>query len=85
MPVLSPIEDIKKGRERLNQMAEEIGRDPSEIKVLAFGWPGTFRTRQEIDELERAGVDHVTIWLTEADRGEKAVCSELEALANEVR
>ena len=85
MPVLSPIEDIKKGRERLNRMAEEIGRDPSEIKVLAFGWPGTFRTRQEIDELERAGVDHVTIWLTEADRGEKAVCSELEALANEVR
>ena len=85
MPVLSPIEDIKKGRERLNRMAEEIGRDPTEIKVLAFGWPGTFRTRQEIDELERAGVDHVTIWLTEADRGEKAVCSELEALANEVR
>lgn len=85
MPVLSPIEDIKKGRERLNRMAEEIGRDPSEIKVLAFGWPGTFRTRQEIDELERAGVDHVTIWLTEADRGEKAVCSELEALAKEVR
>ena len=85
MPVLSPIEDIKKVRERLNRMAEEIGRDPSEIKVLAFGWPGTFRTRQEIDELERAGVDHVTIWLTEADRGEKAVCSELEALAKEVR
>ncbi len=85
MPVLSPIEDIKKGRERLNRMAEEIGRDPSEIKVLAFGWPGTFRTRQEIDELKRAGVDHVTIWLTEADRGEKAVLSELEDLAKEVR
>ena len=84
MPVLSPVEDIKAGRQRLNEMAEQAGRDPKEISVLAFGWPEKFRTKEEIDELQSAGVDHVTIWLMQSEEGEGAVLAELESLAKEV-
>ena len=84
MPVLSPVEDIQAGRQRLNEMAEQAGRDPKEISVLAFGWPGKFRTREEISALQSAGVDHVTIWLTQSEAGEGAVLSELESLAKAV-
>ena len=84
MPVLSPVEDIQAGRQRLNEMAEQAGRDPKEISVLAFGWPGKFRTQEEISELKSAGVDHVTIWLTQSEEGEDAVLAELESLAKEV-
>ena len=84
MPVLSPVEDIQAGRQRLNEMAEQAGRDPKEISVLAFGWPGKFRTKEEINELQSAGVDHVTIWLTQSEEGENAVLTELESLAKEV-
>ena len=84
MPVLSPVEDIQAGRQRLNEMAEQAGRDPKEISVLAFGWPGKFRTKEEISELQSAGVDHVTIWLTQSEEGEEAVLAELESLAKEV-
>ena len=84
MPVLSPVEDIQAGRQRLNEMAEQAGRDPKEISVLAFGWPGKFRTKEEIGELQSAGVDHVTIWLTQSEEGEDAVLAELESLAKEV-
>lgn len=84
MPVLSPVEDIQAGRQRLNEMAEQAGRDPKEISVLAFGWPGKFRTKEEINELQSVGVDHVTIWLTQSEKGENAVLAELESLAKEV-
>ena len=84
MPVLSPVEDIQAGRQRLNEMAEQAGRDPKEISVLAFGWPGKFRTKEEISALQSAGVDHVTIWLTQSEEGEGAVLSELESLAKAV-
>ena len=83
MPVLSPLEDIKAGRQRLNEMAEQAGRDPKSIQVLAFGFPGKYRTRQELAELQDAGVDHVTIWMQECDNGEAAALAELDALAKE--
>ena len=84
MPVLSPVEDIQAGRQRLNEMAEQAGRSPKEISVLSFGWPGKFRTKEEISELKSAGVDHVTIWLTQSEEGEDAVLAELESLAKEL-
>ncbi len=84
MPVLSPVEDIQAGRQRLNEMAEQAGRDPKEISVLAFGWPGKFQTKEEIGALQSAGVDHVTVWLTQGEEGEDAVLAELESLAKEI-
>lgn len=84
MPVLSPVEDIKAGRQRLNEMAEAAGRDPKEISVLAFGFPEKFRTRAAMDELAAAGVDQATVWLLQSENGEAAVLSELESLAGEL-
>ena len=84
MPVLASVEYIKEGRQRLNELAEQAGRDPKEIAVLAFGFPGKFRTGDEIKELESAGVDHATIWLQQSEGGEDAVLAELESLAQSV-
>ena len=84
MPVLSPVEDIKAGRRRLNEMAEAAGRDPKEISVLAFGFPEKFRTRAAMAELAAAGVDQATVWLLQSENGEAAVLSELESLAGEL-
>ena len=84
MPVLSPVEDIKAGRRRLNEMAEAAGRDSKEISVLAFGFPEKFRTRAAMDELAAAGVDQATVWLLQSENGEAAVLSELESLAREL-
>ncbi len=82
MPVLSPVEEIKRGRATLNELAEKVGRDPQSIGVLAFGLPGKYRTREEIKDLEKAGVDHVTVWLTQSE-GSGAM-AELEELAKQL-
>jgi probable F420-dependent oxidoreductase len=80
MPVLSPVEDIKKGRATLDEMARAVGRDPKSIQVLAFGFPGQFRDRAELKDLEQAGIDHVTIWLEgEGD----AMVTDLENVAKQ--
>jgi probable F420-dependent oxidoreductase len=82
MPVLSPVEEIHRGRAILNELAQKVGRDPKSIQVLAFGQAGKFRTRDEIKALEKAGTDHVTIWLTKSET--KEAVAELEQLAREV-
>jgi len=82
MPVLSPVEEIQRGRAILNELAQKVGRDPKSIQVLAFGQAGKFRTRDEIKALEKAGTDHVTIWLTKSET--KEAVGELEQLAREV-
>jgi probable F420-dependent oxidoreductase len=81
MPVRATVEEIKRGRATLNELAEKAGRDPRSVEVLAFGFPGRFRERQEIEELEKAGVSHVTIWLTAEGQGAVA---EMEELARRV-
>lgn len=82
MPVRAKLDYIKEGRATLNQLAERAGRDPKSIDVLAFGWPGAFRTHDEINDLAKAGVDHCTIWLTRSE-GSDAV-KEIEQLAKAV-
>jgi probable F420-dependent oxidoreductase len=82
MPVLAPVEEIKRGRATLNELAEQAGRDPQSIGVLAFGLPGKFRTREEIKDLEKAGVDHVTVWLTQSEGS--GATAELEELAKQL-
>jgi len=82
MPVRCPIEKIKEGRSTLNHLAEKAGRDPKSIEVLAFGWPGGYRNRDEINELAKAGVDHCTIWLTQSETADAV--KEIEQLAKAV-
>jgi probable F420-dependent oxidoreductase len=81
MPVRASVEEIVKGRATLDELAKQAGRDPQSIEVLAFGFPGRFRKREEIVEIERAGVNHVTIWVN--TDGDGAV-GEIEELSREV-
>jgi probable F420-dependent oxidoreductase len=81
MPVRASVEEIIKGRATLDELAKQTGRDPQSIEVLAFGFPGRFRKREEIVDLERAGVSHVTIWVN--TDGDGAV-GEIEELSREV-
>ena len=63
MPNRASVEEIRQGRETLDRLAKEAGRDPSTIRVMAFGASGQFRDREAIMDLEQAGADRVTIWL----------------------
>lgn len=81
MPGRVTVEELKRGRAVLNELAGRAGRDPQSIEVLAFGLPGKFRTREEIKDLEKADVNHATIWLTQ--EGDEAI-AEMEQLARRV-
>ncbi|MBM4258709.1 MAG: LLM class F420-dependent oxidoreductase [Deltaproteobacteria bacterium] len=81
LPTLLPFEEIERGRKELNALAQQAGRDPRSISVFAFGQAGQYRTRAEVEALERAGVNHATIWLT-AEGAKKL--TELEELARQV-
>jgi hypothetical protein len=47
--------------------------------VFAFGGPGQFRDRGQIDELAQAGADHATIWIKSTAKAE--ALAEVEELA----
>lgn len=63
MPVRTTVEQVRQGRDTLNDLARQAGRDPASIQIMAFGAPGQFRDREVIKDLEQAGADRVTIWL----------------------
>ena len=82
MPAWVSPDEIKHGRETINQLAAKAGRDPASIQILVFGTPGQFRDREAIKDLEEAGADRVTIWLDSTD-GDQAV-AELDEIARKV-
>src|SRR5499427_6778939 len=63
MPNRIAAEDIRRGRHTLNELAEQAGRDPTSLEILAFGFSGQFRSRTAIEEVADAGANRVTIWL----------------------
>src|SRR5215813_1488717 len=65
MPNRTSVEEIQRGRTILNELAEQAGRDPRSIEVMAFGGAGQFRDRAVIQELEEASANRITIWLTQ--------------------
>ena len=67
MPNRVSAEEIRQGRETLDRLSKEAGRDPSTIQVMAFGMSGQFRDREAIMDLEQAGADRVTIWLDDTE------------------
>ncbi len=75
-------EEIERGRQELNDLAEAAGRDPASIRVLAFGGPRQYRTRDAIDALAEAGADRATIWLRSDTEG--GALEELAELADEL-
>lgn len=82
MPNRSSVEEIKQGRETIDRLAKEVGRDPSTIQVLAFGASGQFRDREAIKDLEQAGADKVTIWLDDTEGA--GALREMEEIARTV-
>jgi probable F420-dependent oxidoreductase len=82
MPGRVSVADIRRGCATLRELAEQAGRDPMSLEVMAFGGAGQFRDRASIEEMEEAGARRVTIWLTQT-AGE-ALLAEMEELARQV-
>jgi len=81
MPVTTSPDEIRRGRETLNDLANQSGRDPNSISITAFGQPGQLRRGDHIQALGEAGAAHAVIWLTKSQEAD--VISELEELAQE--
>ena len=79
MPVGVSLEQIKHGRQTLNQMAAEAGRDPRSIQIVAFFVPPDPEALQAFEE---AGADVALIPLETA--GEKEALAKLEGIAHRV-
>jgi probable F420-dependent oxidoreductase len=82
MPNRVSADDIRRGRNTLTELAEQAGRDPQSIEILAFGFSGQFRSRVAIQELEEAGANRITIWLDQT-AGETAL-TEMDQIARQV-
>jgi probable F420-dependent oxidoreductase len=80
LPTGVSVEGIQRGRTTLNELAEKAGRDPRSLNIIAFGQPGQFTNRQDIQALEEAGIPHATIWLRRTKQDD--VIAELEELAH---
>jgi probable F420-dependent oxidoreductase len=82
MPNRTSAEEIRQGRHRLTELAEQAGRDPNSIAILAFGHAGHFKSRDQVQELQEAGANRVTLWLEQTE-GDGAL-AEMEAIARQV-
>ena len=82
MPSRASADEIGRGRETLNDLAEQAGRDPRSIQVMAFGGPGQYKDREVIKDLEEAGANRVSIRLENSD-GNQAL-EEMEEIARQV-
>lgn len=82
MPGRVSVDEIRRGCVMLRELAQQAGRDPMSLEVVAFGGPGQFRDRVAIKEVGEAGANRVTIWLTQTS-GE-APLAEMEAIARQV-
>ena len=71
--------DVRAGRDRLNALAANAGRDPASINISVFGQPAD---RQLIANLAAAGADRVMIRVETAD--EDATYAQLERIAEGV-
>ena len=79
MPTRATPEDIKHGRDTLNELAAQAGRDPGSIQVLAYGMPAD---RELLKAIEEAGADEAVIGV--AATPEDRALAELERIAQAV-
>jgi probable F420-dependent oxidoreductase len=79
MPTRSTPELIKQGRAVLSELANEAGRDPTSIEVMAYMAP---TDRATLQALAAAGADTAVLLLTSAP--EAAALAELEQIAKTV-
>ena len=79
VPVRITPEEIKHGRDTINELAVQAGRDPSSIQVVAFFVPAD---REALKAYEEAGADAAII-AVETESGDEAL-AELEQIARKV-
>ena len=79
MPNRVAPDDVRAGRERLNALAADAGRDPASINISVFGQPAD---RALADALFAAGADRVMIRVETAD--ESDTYAQLERIAASV-
>ena len=79
MPVGVSLEEMKHGRETLNELAVQAGRDPRSIQVVAFFAPPD---PEALQAFEDAGADAALIALETA--GEQEALAKLEEIAQTV-
>lgn len=82
IPGVATVEEFRLGQQHLFEAARKYGRDPKELLQIAFGFPGTLQSADELSELRDLGVDHTTVWLQERGDG---VFSEMKKLAKVIR
>ena len=79
MPSGSTPEQIKQGRDTLNELAVRCGRDRRSIQVLAYTAPAD---REALKAFEDAGADAAVVRVATAS--EKEALAELEEVASRV-
>jgi len=79
MPTRATPEEIAQGRETLNELAAQAGRDPKSIHVIAYSMPPD---RETVKDYEAAGADMGTHRIAIAP--EKEALAELEDIARKV-
>jgi probable F420-dependent oxidoreductase len=79
MPVGVSLEQIKHGREALNELAAQAGRDPRSIQIVAFFVPPD---PEALKAFEGAGADAALVALETS--GEKEALRKLEEIAQRV-
>ncbi len=79
MPNRVTPEDISAGRQKLNDLASQAGRDPNSINISVFGQPAD---RELVSGLFEAGADRVMIRVETAD--EDATFAQLDQIAEAV-
>lgn len=82
LPVVMNIQQVIDGRQQIEQIANEAGRDPSSIQTRIFGAQTQWRTRAEVEAFEAIGVQDLSIWLNESDCD--GIRGELDELAREL-
>ena len=79
MPNRVTPEDVKKGRAKLDELADAAGRDPKSIQIMVFGQQAD---RDLLKTLEEAGADSVAVRLETASEEESL--NSLEKMAEAV-
>ena len=73
-------ERVEEGRQRLDALADERGRDPASVTISVFGQPPE-TTRETIDSFLSAGASRVSVWANHCDT-EEEMGEQLERMAD---
>ncbi|HEY1852218.1 MAG TPA: hypothetical protein VGG60_14440, partial [Candidatus Binataceae bacterium] len=67
---------------KIKQLAKAAGRDPAAFDFTVFALEQQFRTKAEIQALQKAGANRVILWILQPEL--KSIMKELDDLARTV-